>query len=63
MLISLPRSFENFKDELLYDKEDSIVLKEVQTVVRFKKFSMVKDLNTDDNGEGLSVSIRGNEHR
>lgn len=56
-LISLPIYFEHFKDAILYGKEGTINLDEVQTVVRLKELSKLKDLKVDDSGKGLSVSI------
>lgn len=55
LLSSLPRSFEHFKDVLFYGKEGTITLDEVQTIVRSKEFSKVKDLKIYDSGEDLSV--------
>lgn len=55
-LSSLPRSFDQFKVALLYGKKVTITFDEVQTVVRSKKNSKMKDLKIDDGGEGLSVS-------
>lgn len=48
-------SFEHFKDALLYDKECTITLNKVPTTVRSKEFSKLKDLNIEDNDEGLRV--------
>lgn len=59
LLSSLFRSFENFKDVILYDKESTINLDEVHTFMRCKEFSKMKILNIDDSGEGLSVSRGG----
>ena len=54
LLSSLPRSFEHFKDVLLYGKEGTITLDKVQTAVKSKEFS--KYLKIEDSGEGLNVS-------
>ena len=59
LLSSLPRSFEHFKDALLYGKEGTITLDEVQTAVKSKEFSKSKDLKIEDNGEDLNVSRGG----
>lgn len=56
MLSSTPRSFEHFKDVILYRKEYIITLDEVQTNVTSNKLPKLKDLKVGDNGEGLSVS-------
>jgi len=54
-----PRSFESFKDIMLYGKEGNVTLEEVQAALRTKELTKSKDLRTYENGEGLSVS-RGN---
>jgi len=59
LLCALPRSFEYFKDTMLYDKEGTVTLDEVQTTLRTKELTKSKDLRADENGEGLNVS-RGN---
>ena len=48
LLCALPKSFESFKDTMLYGKEGIVTSEKVQAALR-----------TDENGEGLSVS-RGN---
>ncbi|XP_058747135.1 uncharacterized protein LOC131620136 [Vicia villosa] len=63
LLSSLPRSFEHFKDALLYGNEDTIILDEVQTVMKSKEFSKLKDLKIEDSGEGLNVSRGGGERK
>jgi len=59
LLSALPRSFESFKDTMLYGKEGTVTLEEVQAALRTKELTKSKDLRADENGEGLSVS-RGN---
>src|SRR3954465_923163 len=59
LLSLLPRSFEHFKDALLYGKEGTITLDEVQTAVKSKEFSKLKDLKIEDSDEGLNVSRGG----
>jgi len=59
LLCALPRSFESFKDTMLYGKEGIVTLEEVQAALRTKELTKSKDLRVDENGEGLSVS-RGN---
>ena len=63
LLSSLLRSFEHFKDALLYGKEGTISLDEVQTAGKSKKISKSKDLNIGDGGEGLNVSRGGGERK
>ena len=59
LLCVLPKSFESLKDTMLYGKEGTVTLEEVQAALRTKELIKSKDLRTDENGEGLSVS-RGN---
>jgi len=59
LLCALPKSFESLKDIMLYDKEDTVTLEEVQAALRTKELIKSKDLRIHENGEGLSVS-RGN---
>ena len=59
LLCALPRSFESFKDTMLYGKEDTVTLEEVQAALRNKELTKSKDLRVHENNEGLSVS-RGN---
>ena len=58
LLCALPKSFESFKDTMLYGKEGTVTLEEVQAALRTKELTKSKDL-THEHGEGLSVS-RGN---
>ena len=53
---ALRRSFENFKDTMLYGKEGIITLEEVQAALRTKELTKFKELKVDDRGEGLNVS-------
>jgi hypothetical protein len=59
LLCDLPRSFESFKNTMLYGKEGTITLEEFQAALRTKELTKSKDLRVDENDEGLSVS-RGN---
>jgi hypothetical protein len=59
LLCALPRSFESFKDTMLYGKEDAVTLEEAQAALRTKELTKSKDLRSDENGECLIVS-RGN---
>jgi len=51
LLCALPRSFENFKDTMLYGKEDTITLEEVQAAFRIKELTKFKKLKVDDTRE------------
>jgi exonuclease VII small subunit len=57
LLCVLPRSFESFKDTMLYSKKGTVTLEEVQPALRTKELTKSKDLRADENGEGLGVSI------
>ena len=63
MLWALPRSFEFVKDTILYGKESTVTLEEVQATLRTKELTKSKDLGDDENGEGLSVSRRNGKGR
>jgi hypothetical protein len=54
-LCSLLKSFENFKDTILYGKDGTTTLEEFQAVLRAKKLTKFKDMKVDDGGEGLNV--------
>ena len=56
LLYALPRSFDSFKDTMLYGKEGTVTLEEVQAALRTKELTQSRDLRNDGNGEGLSVS-------
>jgi len=59
LLCALPRSFESLKDTMLYGKEGTVTLEEVQAALRTKELTKSKDLRADENSEVISVS-RGN---
>jgi len=63
LLCSLPKSFEHFKDIILYGKEGTTTLEEVQAAFRTKELTKFKDLKVDEGGEGLNVARGRNEHR
>jgi len=63
LLCSLPKSFENFKDTILYGKEGTTTLEEVQSALRTKELTKFKDLKVDEGGEGLNVARGRSEHR
>ena len=56
LLCVLPKSYENLKDALLYGKEGTITLDEVQSALRTKELTKFKDLKVDDGAEGLNVA-------
>lgn len=59
----LSRSFENFKDSLLYGKQCIIALDEVHTTLRSKEFFKVEYLKIDKSGESLSFQRGRSEPR
>jgi len=59
LLCTLPKSFESFKNTMLYGKEGIVTLEEVQAALRTKELTKSKDLRIHESGEGLNVS-RGN---
>jgi len=53
---------------MLYGKEGTVTLEEVQAALRTKKLTKSKDLRADEHSEGMSVSIwngggRGNRRK
>ncbi|WJX32957.1 hypothetical protein P8452_21220 [Trifolium repens] len=62
LLCVLPKSYENLKDALLYDKEGTITLDEVQSALRTKELTKFKDLKVDDGVEGLNVARSRSEN-
>jgi hypothetical protein len=44
LLCALPKSYERFKDTMLYGKEDTIILGEVQAVLRTKELTKFQNL-------------------
>ncbi|CAJ2640650.1 unnamed protein product [Trifolium pratense] len=56
LLCALPKSLENLKDALLYGKEGTITLDEVQSALRTKELTKLRDLRVDDSAEGLNVT-------
>ncbi|PNX73408.1 cytochrome p450, partial [Trifolium pratense] len=56
LLCALPKSLENLKDALLYVKEGTITLDEVQSALRTKEWKKLRDLRVDDGAEGLNAA-------
>jgi len=48
---------------MLYDKDGTITLNEVQAALRTKELTKFKWLKVDDSGEGLNVSRGRSENR
>ncbi|MCI38644.1 receptor-like protein kinase, partial [Trifolium medium] len=57
------KSLENFKDALLYCKEGTITLDEVQSALRTKELTKLRDLKVDDSEEGLNVARGRSENK
>jgi hypothetical protein len=49
LLCTLPKSYESFKDTMLYGNEGTVTLEEVQAASRTKELTMFKDLKVDNN--------------
>jgi len=62
-LCSLPKSFENFKDTILYGKEGTTTLEDFQAALRIKELTKFKDMKVDEGGEGLNVISGRSEHK
>lgn len=58
LLCVLPRSFENFKDSMLYGKEDTVSQEEVKVALKIKELTKFKYMKVDDGEQGLNV-LRG----
>ncbi|KAL8549463.1 hypothetical protein ACS0TY_008341 [Phlomoides rotata] len=55
ILSSLPKSFENFKDIILFGRQGSITLEEVQVALKSKELYKVTDQASSSTCEGLTV--------
>ncbi|KAK2409141.1 alpha carbonic anhydrase [Trifolium repens] len=58
LLCTLPKSYESFKDTMLYGKETAVTLEEVQSALRTKELTKFKDLKVEDGGKGGSRGRR-----
>ncbi|KAK2423952.1 alpha carbonic anhydrase [Trifolium repens] len=56
LLCTLPKSYESFKDTMLYGKETPVTLEEVQSALRTKELTKFKDLKVEDGANALNVS-------
>lgn len=63
MLNSLSRSFVYFKNALLFGKEEDVTLEKVQSLIKTKEKTQMKNLVVDNLGECLNVSRRISEGR
>ncbi|KAK2395140.1 alpha carbonic anhydrase [Trifolium repens] len=56
LLCAFAKSLENLKDALLFGKEGTVTLDEVQSALRTKELTKLRNLKVDDSGEGLNVA-------
>jgi len=56
LLNILPKMYENFKDVLLFRKEQTITIKEVQTSIKTKEFLKFQESKGYDSGLSPNVS-------
>ncbi|KAK2410739.1 alpha carbonic anhydrase [Trifolium repens] len=56
LLCTLRKSYESFKDTMLYGKETSVTLEEVQSALRTKEPTKFKELKVEDGANALNVS-------
>jgi hypothetical protein len=56
LLCALPKSYESFKDTMLYGRESPITLEEVQSALRTKELTKFKDLNVESGVDALNIS-------
>ncbi|WVZ12209.1 hypothetical protein V8G54_016739 [Vigna mungo] len=59
LLNALPRTFEHFRDALLYGKDQVITLEEVLTSIRTKEFQKLQDSKTTEEGASGLISVKG----
>ncbi|WVZ11552.1 hypothetical protein V8G54_016082 [Vigna mungo] len=59
LLNALPRTFEHFRDALLYGKDQVITLEEVLTSIRTKEFQKLQDSKTTEEGASRLISVKG----
>lgn len=58
LLCLLPRSFEHFKDTILYGKEGTITLDEEPSYLGTKELTKFKDLKVDNSDVVLNVLMK-----
>ncbi|KAE8700517.1 hypothetical protein F3Y22_tig00110556pilonHSYRG00215 [Hibiscus syriacus] len=61
LLNSIPKSYEHFKDAMLYGRVQSISMEEVQSLIRAKELQKKHDMDEENSGDGLT--IRGRSDR
>lgn len=58
LLNALPRTYENFKDAILYGREQTITLEEVQSAIKTKQLQKKLSTGTEHSGEVLMTRGR-----
>ncbi|MCI00981.1 cytochrome P450 [Trifolium medium] len=58
LLCMLPKTYESFKDTMLYGKQSVVTLEEVQSALRTKESTKFKDLKVENSVNALNVSSR-----
>ncbi|KAE8715970.1 hypothetical protein F3Y22_tig00110156pilonHSYRG00076 [Hibiscus syriacus] len=58
LLNSIPKSYEHFKDAMLYGRVQTISLDEVQSLIRAKELQKKHDMNEENSGDSLTVRGR-----
>jgi hypothetical protein len=56
LLCALPKSYEGFKDTMLYGKESAVTLEEVQSALRTKELTKFQNLKVESSADALNVS-------
>ncbi|WVZ11959.1 hypothetical protein V8G54_016489 [Vigna mungo] len=59
LLNALPKTFEHFRDALLYGKDQVITLEEVLTSIRTKEFQKLQDSKTTEERASGLISVKG----
>lgn len=63
LLNSLSKSFENFKDTLLFGRKDQLSFEEIQTALKTKFLQMKSDKKAQTPSEGLNVKFNKNKNQ
>lgn len=58
LLNSLPKSFENFKDTLLFGRQDQLSLDEIQTAIKTKFLQIKGEKKFTSQGESLNLKYK-----
>ncbi|CAJ2666798.1 unnamed protein product [Trifolium pratense] len=56
LLCTLPKSYESFKDTMLYGRENPVTLEEVQSALRSKELTKLNNLKVENGMDALNVS-------